>query len=239
MGAMRHLSGSPRGGRSPRGILPTCCCSMVTWNVDQSGLVGHQSPPAARCGPPDVCRAGPRGNPLAVCRHLQGVRLRIVGPLDGDCAGRRGCGPLDASLYPCCGCVLRPGLSVILAAADRLAGIVGGLAWPLDVEGLPDVWQVVADLVARGAACGVPRWDGTARWSRSPLDDRQSPGEPAAPRCGPPASLVVTCGCSTRSVLGPVSKWWLWGPSMQVPEGVGWSCRVMCAVRSSASGWLV
>jgi hypothetical protein len=30
---------------------------------------------------------------------------------------------------PVAGCVLRPGAWVILAAADRLAGIVGGLAW--------------------------------------------------------------------------------------------------------------
>lgn len=46
MGAMRHLSGSPRCGRSPQGNLPTCGCSMWRGTGTSPGLLVISPPPS-------------------------------------------------------------------------------------------------------------------------------------------------------------------------------------------------
>jgi hypothetical protein len=147
-----------------------------------------------------------------------------IGPLDVCRAGRRGCGPLDASLLRLCAAVWPVGHPGGCGSSGGHCGRSGvAPRWSRSPRGYlpgnrpPDVWQVVVDLPGHPEGNSphllllllnvAPGWRGSVQVVAACGSQTVPRSSPASPRCGPRWSRSPRCPrmCAV----------WLWRISWQ------------------------
>ena len=162
---------------------------MVTWNVDQSGLVGHQSPPAARCGPPPVCAVQvPEGIPwlcvvtCKVCGCGSSVPSMATVQVVAACGSRTV--PRSSPASPRCG----PRWSRSPRCPRMCTVRLWRISWQSNRstrKAVPRMVSLDVEWISPGASSAVAGWHCGCFWSSAWLAGRRGSRGPWRGCCGP------------------------------------------------------